>query len=308
MVAPRLQQELGRVSALLADGGFQPAEPHSLDEAGLSEVLVDSLVCKQLAALGNASGRTLADHLCLPFGLLEPRYLKLRGRQLLLNRGSAPLNDFIYALTDQGREFAQQLLDACAYVGAAPVPLPDYVTSVEAQTIKAEACQREQLQAAFQDISVQPEILDRIGPAVNSGAGLFLYGAPGNGKTTLAERITLCFGKEIWLPRVLLCEGEIIKLFDPAYHKVVASTGSRILRAGVPRQPLDSRPPAHRHRRRRADPGQPGDPPQRPEQRQRSPLAAQEQRRLAAHRRLRKTAHQSGGTAQSLDCAPGKAL
>jgi predicted ATPase with chaperone activity len=73
-------------------------------------------------------------------------------------------------------------------------------------------------------------LLARLGPAVNSGAGLFLYGAPGNGKTTLAERITLCFGQEIWLPQVLLADGEIIKLYDPAYHREVSASPTKLLR------------------------------------------------------------------------------
>lgn len=115
-------------------------------------------------------------------------------------------------------------------MGAAPVPLNDYITSVDAQTIAAEAPQQRQLEEAFGDISVDASMFARLGPAVNSGAGLFLYGAPGNGKTTLAERITLCFGQEIWLPKALLAEGEIIKLYDPAYHREVATSTTRLLR------------------------------------------------------------------------------
>ena len=75
-----------------------------------------------------------------------------------------------------------------------PVLLNDYLVAVEAQSIRAEAVRKEQLAAAFRGISVEPALLDLLGPAVNSGPGLFLYGAPGNGKTTLAKRITGCFG------------------------------------------------------------------------------------------------------------------
>jgi len=77
---------------------------------------------------------------------------------------------------------------------------------------------------------VDPAMFARMGPAVNSGAGLFLYGAPGNGKTTLAERITLCFGQEIWIPRVLVAEGEFIKLYDPAYHMTVPGSAGQLMR------------------------------------------------------------------------------
>jgi predicted ATPase with chaperone activity len=121
-------------------------------------------------------------------------------------------------------------MDICAYHGTAPVLLTDYITSVDAQTITAEAPKRQHLEQAFQDISIDPVLFARLGPAVNSGTGLFLYGAPGNGKTTLAERITLCFGQEIWIPKVILAEGEIIKLYDPAYHAIVNASDNQLIR------------------------------------------------------------------------------
>ena len=218
------------VAALLADRGFQPLEAQTLEQAGLSEMLVEALICKHLKLLGQSSGRSLAECLCLPFRLLEERFQRLRTRQWLTHSGAAPLNDYVYALTDYGREQAELLYQACAYVGPAPVPLNDYITSVDAQTITAESPQRQQLEEAFGDISVEASLFARLGPAVNSGAGLFLYGAPGNGKTTLAERITLCFGQEIWIPKTLIADGEIIKLYDPAYHHEVSVSQTKLLR------------------------------------------------------------------------------
>jgi predicted ATPase with chaperone activity len=225
---------LGLVSALLPEKNFQPSKPRTLAETGLPEALVDSLVCKHLAVVGSESGMAIAEHLCLSPTVLEERYQKLSARQLLTHKGSLPLGDYIYVLTERGRELTQHMVDACAYRGPAPVPLEDYVTSVDAQTITAEAPQREQLEQAFRDISVNPALFARLGPAVNSGTGLFLYGAPGNGKTTLAERITLCFGHEIWIPKTLFAEGEIIKFYDPAYHAVADSSERRLLRHDAP--------------------------------------------------------------------------
>ena len=221
---------LGLVTALLAEKTFQPLLPRNLDEAGLPETLVDALICKHLVGVGNETGRDIAEHLCLSPALLEGRFQKLTARQLLTHKGSAPLGDYIYTLTQQGRELAQHLMDACAYRGPAPVPLADYVTSVDAQTITAEAPKREQLEQAFKDISVDPALFVRLGPAINSGTGLFLYGEPGNGKTTLAERITLCFGHEIWIPKTVISEGEIIKFYDSAYHVPVDGSQRRLIR------------------------------------------------------------------------------
>jgi len=225
------EKPLSLLSAILSDETFKPSEPASLADTGLSDSLIDSLVSKYLSVVGTASGRGIADHLCLPLGVIEDQLHRLRTRQFLAYSGSAPLNDYYYHLTDQGRQRAQTYLDACAYVGPAPVPLIEYVLSVEAQSIRAEAPRRAQLESAFADISTEPSVFDSLGPAVNSGAGLFLYGAPGNGKTTLAERVTRCFGQHIWVPRTLIEDGQLIKLYDPAYHEAVESSQDSFLKS-----------------------------------------------------------------------------
>ena len=209
---------------------YLPGPPLSLADSGLNESLVDSLICKQLLVTGRSSGRSIADHLCLPFGIMEPRLHALRTRSLVTHVSAATLNDYVYTLTEKGTQQAQTWSDACAYVGPAPVPLAEYVTSVEAQSIRAESPQRDQLERSFAGISVNPRIFDKLGPAVNSGAGLFLYGEPGNGKTTLAERIASCFGQAIWLPYALIVDGQIIKLFDPACHRPIDHVQTSVLK------------------------------------------------------------------------------
>jgi predicted ATPase with chaperone activity len=218
------------MAALMQADVFHPAPPVRFEELGVPETFLDGLLCKQLLIAGAASGRQLADTVCVPFGMVEPRLLALRTRSLVTHRGSAPLNDYVYALTEQGREFAQALMDACSYRGAVPVTLDEYLNSVEAQSIRAEAPKRAQLESCCHDISVEASIFDDLGPAVNAGAGLFLYGEPGNGKTTLAERIAQCFGQSIWIPRALYIDGEIVKLFDASYHEEIHAAGSGIIK------------------------------------------------------------------------------
>lgn len=230
MTAALAEPPTSFLAAILSDESFRPAEPTILADTGLSDSLIDSLVCKYLQAAGTTSGRNIAEQLGLPLGLVEPELHKLRNRQFATHTGSAPLNDYYYTLTDQGRQRAQTYLDACGYIGPAPVPLADYVLSVEAQTIRAETPKRGQLEEAFDDITVDDTVFDELGPAINSGAGMFLYGAPGNGKTTLAERITRCFGQNIWLPRTIIEDGQLIKLYDPAYHKAVEDSPGSFLK------------------------------------------------------------------------------
>lgn len=216
-------------ATIMADESFRPAEPNSLADTAIPTSIIESLILKRLLICGLSSGRQLGVDICLPFQLIEQTLLHLRTHQLIVHKGSAPLNDYVYSLTDQGRERADIAMKACAYVGAAPVPLMEYVLSVEAQTIRAESPKRYQLQQAFRDISIDECLFENLGPAINSGAGLFLYGDPGNGKTTIARRITQCFSHEIWVPQAIFEDGQIIKFFDAAYHQRGQDHGEELM-------------------------------------------------------------------------------
>ena len=218
------------LATILAEEAYLPSEPTSMSELGLPLSMIESLICKRLLVVGMTTGRKLAEQLCLPFGLLEDVYQQLRARQILVHTGSAPFNDYTYTLTEHGRERAATAMKACAYSGPAPVPLMDYVLSVEAQSIRAEAPKRQQLREAFSDISVNEDLFETMGPAINSGTGLFLYGEPGNGKSTLARRVTMCFGEKVWIPYALYEDGQIIKLYDAAYHQADESSNNSIIK------------------------------------------------------------------------------
>ncbi|MEQ8785817.1 MAG: AAA family ATPase [Pirellulaceae bacterium] len=221
----------GLLASILSDESFRPAEPRTMEETGLSPAIVEALVLKLLLMIGSSTGRTISERICIPFGLLENVLKTLRQRQHIMHTGSAALNDYIYMLTDQGQERAKSAMQTSGYVGPAPVPLDDYIVSIEAQSIRAESPRREDLEAAFEGLSVERDLFDNLGPAVNSGAGMFLYGAPGNGKTTLATRITMCFGQDIWIPRTIIEDGQFIKLFDASFHQPVEQSESSILKA-----------------------------------------------------------------------------
>ena len=221
------------LATILTDESFRPSEPQTIADTGLPVTLIESLILKHLNIVGTTSGRQMADFICIPFNLVEPVYQSLRSRQMIVHRGSAPLNDYQYSLTEKGRESAAVMAQQCSYIGPAPVPLMDYVLSAEAQTIRYESPKRQQLRAAFEDISVDEKLFEVLGPAINSGAGLFLYGEPGNGKTTLAQRITMCFGQEIWVPHAIIEDGQIIKFYDTAYHQAAQNEEQTILKAAA---------------------------------------------------------------------------
>ncbi|GAB6164334.1 ATPase with chaperone activity [Thermostilla marina] len=215
-IAPIHDEELGD-----DDNPFVPYEPASLDDAQLTESEVEALALKYLLARGDATGRAIAEQLCLPFVLIDQMMRRMKLDRLVAHRADAPMNDYQYELTELGRERARRYAEHCTYFGAAPVSLRDYVASVEAQSLTRQNPSREDLLRAFDGLLLNKRMLDRLGPAINSGRGLFLYGSPGNGKTSIAERVTFAFGQHIWIPRAIGVDGEIIRLFDPVNHEEV---------------------------------------------------------------------------------------
>ena len=97
--------------------------------------------------------------------------------------------------------------------------LDQYVDSVRLQSVELQHPSRDDLKTAFSDLLVSPQLLARLGPAVNSGRGMFLFGYPGNGKTSIAERVTRAFGEFIWIPRAVLIDGDLLRVFDPLNHE-----------------------------------------------------------------------------------------
>lgn len=198
---------------------FLPAEPQNLKATRISESLIEELVCKYLLAAGEASIRQISDQLGLPFSIIEDIIVRLKQEQVLGYIDQAAMNDYICKLTELGRERAKDYSAACTYFGAAPVNFDEYVESVNAQTINDQSPSAEDLERAFSDLLIDPNMMIRLGPAVNSGRGMFLFGFPGNGKTSIAERITAAFGPYVWIPRSIVVDKDIVRIFDPMNHE-----------------------------------------------------------------------------------------
>ena len=208
----------GERSFVDSEGNYFPSEPRNWHEAGISESLVEELVSKFLLAVGETTIRSISSQVALPFPMIETLIARMKSEQLLGYVDQAAMNDYVCKLTELGRSRAKRYSDFCTYYGAAPVPYRDYVSSVNAQTIADQNPSEADLSAAFSDLLIDPAMMGKLGPAVNSGRGMFLYGFPGNGKTSIAERVTASFGKYIWIPRAISMDRDVVRLYDSMNH------------------------------------------------------------------------------------------
>ena len=167
-----------------------------------------------------ATGTKVADRLHISYAVFDGFVQHARAERLVEVRGASGTGSaaYQYALTDLGRDRARQYLDICQYVGPAPVPLAQYVAAIRALGAARQAVDRERIEAGCSHLVISPRMLDQIGPAINSGRSLFLYGPPGNGKTVVAEAIGRVFGGDLWMPHAIDVDGQIITMFDPVNH------------------------------------------------------------------------------------------
>ncbi|MFN8059250.1 MAG: hypothetical protein U0Q12_08790 [Vicinamibacterales bacterium] len=198
-----------------------PQAPHTLDEAGLSLDLVIQLALKSLHFAGELVGATWAARLGLPFSVIEPAVDHLKAQRHCEIVGGALVGgaSFRYRITDAGRTRALLFLQHSQYVGVAPVPIAHYQDyMVRHRTHAPRGASRDQIRRAFSKLVLNDRVLDQIGPAVNAGHSLFVYGPPGNGKSVISQQIRELLEGDIAVPHALEVEGQVVRLFDPVVH------------------------------------------------------------------------------------------
>src|SRR3954453_10426788 len=201
-----------------------PSAPDNLQQTGLTVGFINDMLLRTLYARGGMLGLDLARFLCLPFKVIEEPLTFLKNEKCVEVLGGDLIGRISYRfnLTDVGRRRAQEAMKMCAYVGPAPVPLEDYVEQTYRQAVTAIDISPEALRAAFSHLVVSDELFNAVGPAVVSGKSVFIYGPPGNGKTSIAQSIgnfmNTC-GGEIYIPHAFAAEGNIVTVFDGAVHE-----------------------------------------------------------------------------------------
>lgn len=202
---------------------LRPPLPDSPGSTGLDETTIADLLLKTLHVHGVRTGQELIDHTCLPFPVVDGILLDLQQRMLIEVQSATGhgRGGYRYGLAPTGRARAMEAMQGSTYVGPAPVPLDVYTHWVHAQSAKKLGASAHQIAEGLRALTLHPSILRALGPAINSGRSMFLYGAPGNGKTAISECVAEMMGGDIWIPHAIEVDGQVITLFDPVYHEPV---------------------------------------------------------------------------------------
>ena len=197
---------------------FIPRIPTSLDKLGIRKTDIETIVLKFLLNSGSHTGFEISQHIRLPLSIIKDMLRELKDEQLLFFKSSGLTGDFVYDLTETGAQRARRHWQQCTYHGSVPVSIKDYIAGVSAQSVRKQRPKVRELQMALDGLCVPEAMVVRLAQAVNSALGVFLYGAPGNGKTTIATRLVRAFGETIWIPRAINVGGAIMRLYDPHNH------------------------------------------------------------------------------------------
>jgi hypothetical protein len=205
-----------------ASAAAMPTAPTTYQEAGLSLDVLVQLTLKTLHFAGELTGGDLTRRLGVSFSVIEPALEVLKTQRQIEIGGGTMVGraSYRYRITDAGRQRAVLFLESNHYVGVAPVPFDQYQRYMHAFAANApRSATRDRVREAFSHLVINQGVLDQLGPAINAGHSMFVYGPPGNGKTVISQAIRKLLHGEIAIPHALEVEGSIIRFFDPVNHE-----------------------------------------------------------------------------------------
>jgi predicted ATPase with chaperone activity len=204
-----------------------PQAPETVEETGLELEFIADLTLKHVMNMGPFRLSDLSLRMGLPSAILDEAIELLRRENLVEVRSATQFvkSSFNFIVTDLGKVRGNELMEICRYVGPTPVILEDYRTMVENQSIQNIMVDDATVSRAFSEIVISDHLLKRLGPAISSGTPMFMYGPPGNGKTTISETIGQVLPETVYIPYALFVGGQIINIFDPVNHIAIDKNG-----------------------------------------------------------------------------------
>ncbi|MCB0178627.1 MAG: ATP-binding protein [Anaerolineae bacterium] len=207
-------------------------EPRTIEDTGLSQGFLNDLTLKTLYFGGAMLGARIAQSLHLYFsGVVEPVLRGLKAEHLVEVTGGSALSpaSYHYTITSKGSERARELLERNRYVGPCPVSLEQYTQVIEAQAQIRPWVTDENVREALKGLILADDVIENIGPAINVHEAIFIYGPPGNGKSSIAKAIgNGLLPGNVMIPYAIHEDGQIIKVFDPTTHQAIGGEAAQL--------------------------------------------------------------------------------
>ncbi|MGD0719429.1 MAG: hypothetical protein ABR970_00065 [Roseiarcus sp.] len=222
-----------------------PQAPLTAAATGIDPALLLELAMKGMYSENLELASQIAEALKLSTTIVNELLNEARERKfveaLAVASVGGSMAELRLSLTRAGREFAADAMKRGQYFGPAPVSLKDFQERIVRQRVTNEVVTRQQLVEGFAGLAMTERFLSRLGPAVNSGSAILIYGPAGNGKTTVAEIVGKIFQNIVYVPYCVDLDGEIMKVYDPTVHRKVAEAGEPQGVANVRRSRVDTR-------------------------------------------------------------------
>ena len=213
-------------------GNFAPPQINNLEDTGLSPLWLQDLTLKILYSRGYINGHKIAEEIALPFaGIVDQLLIILKQDKLIevkTSQGSG-LGEgaYTYGITGQGMTRAREALERSQYAGPAPVPFEVYNEAIRRQKSGRISVTTRTMRQILSQLVISESTFQRLGPALNSGTSIFMYGPPGNGKTSVARAFgNLVLSQSMYIPYALYLDGQVIKLYDAVSHKLAPEGGT----------------------------------------------------------------------------------
>jgi predicted ATPase with chaperone activity len=222
-----------------------PQAPVSLVDIGIDPVFLLELIIKGMYTENLETASQLAEAIKVSSTIVNQLLQIAKERKLVESlasaSGSGSVAELRLTLTRAGRDWAADAMVRGQYFGPAPVSLEDYQDRIQRQRITNEHVTRQDLDTAFAGLVMTERFVSRLGPAINSGNAILIYGPAGNGKTTVAEIVGKVFQNVIYVPYCVDIDGEVMKVFDPTVHRKVADNNMQESGANLRRSRIDPR-------------------------------------------------------------------
>jgi len=212
---------------------FRP-QPSNVEETGVSFGQLLDLCIKTIYYGGRPSARDIAESMKLTFNVIEGMLAFLKREQLIEVVGSVGIGEqqYQYALSDKGNERAVDAIERNQYVGPTPVPFHEYQEVIMEQSVRNLRVNPEIVHRALGELILPDVTRNLVGPAVNSGRSILLYGDPGNGKSSIAKGIGKMLSGEVLIPYAVDVNGQTVRVFDPRVHTAIEEDEDEDRRGG----------------------------------------------------------------------------